>query len=183
MCKIHNGIPPSHLPHCIWCRLIPQIDFIVNIVRKCRQNPLLYAWVAMEGEFHFNSNPIDPPGSEILMHEKPNQRRTFVFNAKKAWYIAPCFQNYRKFKGIMASTGAERISDTVRFKHHAIAIPQLTPSKRIPEAAIQLDSAIKQHPKKAPMDELVEIEILRQVLRGERKETIPPNSIQVSKSK
>ena len=66
----------------------------------------------------------------------------------------------------MASTGAERISDTVRLKHHAIAIPQLTPADRILEAARQLDSAIKQHHKKAPMDELVTIELLRKVRLG-----------------
>ena len=69
----------------------------------------------------------------------------------------------------MASTGAERISDTVQFKHHAIEIPQLTPVDRILESARQLDSAIKQQPKKAPMDKLVAIELLIKVLLGERK--------------
>ena len=83
----------------------------------------------------------------------------------------------------MASTGAERISDTVQFKHHAISIPQLTPNDRILEAERQLDSAIKQQPKKSPMDELVAIELLRKVLLGEQKEKHPPNSIQVSKAK
>ena len=83
----------------------------------------------------------------------------------------------------MPSTGPERISDTVRFKHHAIAIPQLTPADRILESAQQLDSAIKKQPKKAPMDELVAIELLRKVLLGEQKEKHPPNSIQVSKAK
>ena len=82
----------------------------------------------------------------------------------------------------MASTGAERLSDTVRFKHHAITIPHLTPVDRILEAARKLDSAIKQQPKKAPMDELVAIELIRKVLLGERKEKLPPNSVQVSKT-
>ena len=63
--------------------------------------------------------------------KKPNQRKAFVFNAKKAWYTTPYFQHYRTFKGIMESTGVERISDTVRFKHHAITIPNLTPADRI----------------------------------------------------
>ena len=91
------------------------------------------------------------------MHENPNRRRTFGFNAKKAWYIAPCFQHYRTFKGIMASTVMEILSDTVRFKHHVITIPKLTPADRILEAARQLNSAIKQQPKKAPINELVAI--------------------------
>ena len=32
------------------CKLLPQIDLSVNIVRKCSQNPLLSARVTMEGE-------------------------------------------------------------------------------------------------------------------------------------
>ena len=155
------------------CKLLPQIYFSVYILRKCRQNPLLSAWASMEGEFHFDATPITPQGTEMLIQKKPNQRRTFGFNAKKAWYIAPCFQHYRTFKGIMASNGAERILDTVQFKHHAIETPQLTPANRILEAARQLDSAIKQQPKKSPMDELVAIELLRNVLLGEGKEPPP----------
>ena len=146
-----ESLPPT-FPISYWCRLLPQIYFSVNIVRKCRQKPLLSACAAMEGEFHFDVTPISPPGSEMLMHENPNQRRTFVFNAEKEWYIAPCFQHCRTFKGIMASTVMEILSDTVRFKHHSTAIPQLTPADIILEAARQLDSAIKQQPKKAPMD-------------------------------
>ena len=69
------------------------------------------------------------------MHVNPNQRKIFVFNAKMAWYIAPCFNHYRKIKGIMASTGAEIISDMVRFKHHAITIPHFTLADRILESA------------------------------------------------
>ena len=77
----------------------------------------------------------------------------------------------------MASTGSEIISDMVRFKNHSITIPHLTPADRILEVAQQLDSAIKKHPKKAPMDELVTIELLKKVLLGERKEKLTPNSI------
>ena len=111
----------------------------------------------MEGEFPFNATPIAPPGSEMLMHENPNRRKTFNFKEKKAWYIAPCFRHYQTFKGIMASTGAERLSDTVRFKHHAIKILHLTPADIILEAARTLNTAIKQQTKKDPMDELVAI--------------------------
>ena len=179
--SILASLPPK-FPIAYWCRLTPQIDFCVNIVRKCRQNPLLSAWAAMEGEFHFDATPIAPPGSEMLMHEKPNRRRTWGFNAKKAWYLGPCFQHYRSFRGILPSTGGERISDTVKFRHHAINIPSLTPADRILEAAKQLDAAIKQQPKKAPMDEITAIELLRQVVLGETKEPLPLNSLQTRKA-
>ena len=178
--SILASVPPN-FPIALWCRLAPLIDFCVNIVRKCRQNPLLSTWAAMEGEYHFDATPIAPPGSEMLLHEKPNRRKSWGFNAKKAWYLGPCFQHYRSFRGLLPSTGGERISDTVRFKHHAITIPQLTPADRILEAAKQLEAAIKQQPKKAPMDEITAIELLRSVLLGEQVEPLPKNSIQKRK--
>ena len=55
--------------------------------------------------------------------QKTNRRRLWGFNAKNSWYIGPCFDQYRSFQGILPSTGAERILDTVRFQHHTIAIP------------------------------------------------------------
>ena len=70
------------------------------------------------------------------------------------------------------------MSDTVRFKNHAITIPQLTPAERILEAARQLDDTIKQQPKKSPMDEITAIELLREVLLSKRKEKLPKNSVQ-----
>ena len=132
----------------------------------------------MKGEYHFNATPKAPPGSEMMLHDKPNRRRSWGFNAKKAWYIGPCFQHYRAFRGILPLTGGERISDTVRFKHYAIAIPQPTPADRILKAARDLDDAIRQQPKRAPIDELQAIKQLRKVLLGETKEPLPANTIQ-----
>ena len=103
---------------------------------------ILSAWAIMEGEFQFDAIPIAPPGSRILMHDKPGKRKTFGMNARPAWYLGPCFKHYRTFRGIVPSTGGERLSDTVRFQHHAIAIPDLTPANSILEATRQLNDAI-----------------------------------------
>ena len=70
------------------------------------------------------------------------------------------------------------MADTVKMKHHAIAIPKLTSADRILEAARQLDRAIKQLPKEGPMDELAAIELLRKVLLDENKDPLPMNSVQ-----
>ena len=59
----------------------------------------------------------------MLMHVKPENRSSFGFNAKKAFYIGPAFKHYRTFKGLIPTAGGERLSDSVKFKHHAIAIP------------------------------------------------------------
>ena len=56
------SLPPTFLIT-YWCRLIPQVDFSINIVRKSRQKPLLSAWSAMEREYHFDATPVAPPVS------------------------------------------------------------------------------------------------------------------------
>ena len=173
---------PTDFPLALWCRMCAQVDLSVNIVRKCRQKPRLSAWSAMNGEYHFDAHPIAPPGTQMMMHQKPGLRRTWGFNAKKAWYLGPCFQHYRSVRGLLPSTGGERISDTYQFKYHAIDIPQLTAADRILEAAKHLESAIAQQPKKAPMDEITAIKLLREVLLGETTAPLPPNSVQRRKA-
>ena len=133
----------SKFPIGYWCRLCEQVNLSVNIMRARRQNPRLSAWAACEGDFHFDSTPIAPPGTEMLMHNKPSIRRRWDHNTTKAWYIGACLKHYRTLKGIVSLTGAEQLSDTVRMKHHAIAIPELTPADRILEAAKQLKDAMQ----------------------------------------
>lgn len=137
----------------------------------------------MEGDFYFESTPVAPPGTAMLMYARPENRSTFGHNAKKAWYIGPYLNHYRTFKAIIPSTGAERMSDTVKMKHHAIATPTLTPADRILETARQLDNAIKQQPKSAPMDELTTIDLLREVLLGKKRKPLPHNSVQLANKK
>ena len=95
--------------------------------------------------------------------------------------IGPCFRHYRTFKGLLPSTGGKQLVDSVKFKHHAIEIQDLTPADRILEAARQLDIAIKQQPKRAHMNEITTIEILREVRTVSLKDKIPPNSVQIAK--
>lgn len=172
---------PPEFPISYWFRLLPHVDVCVNIVCQCRQNPKLPAWGAMGGDFHFESTPIAPPGISMLMYKRPQKRATFGHNLEKAWYIGLCLNNYQTLKAMLPSTGAERISDTIKMKHHAISIPTLTPVDRILEAVYQRDSDIKQQPKRAPMDKLAVINMLREVLLVKRRDPLPPNSVQCAK--
>ena len=96
-------------------------------------------------------------------------------------YIAlcsPCSKHYRTFRGLLPSTRLERLSYSVKFKHHAIVMPNLTPADEILEVARKLDSVIKQQPKQASMDEITTIELLQKVLTGEQTERVALNSLQ-----
>ena len=113
----------------------------------------------------------------MLMQVKPSERKSWQHNAKKTWYMGPCIKHYRSFRGVLPSTKGERILDSVRFQHHAIAIPELTPANRILEATKELKRAIEQQPKGPPSDEIRAIKMLRKVMLGERKDTLPLSAI------
>ena len=128
----------------------------------------------MEGDYHFNSSTIMPPESEMLMHQKPNRRKSWGYNAKKAWCIGPCFDLYRSFCSILLSTGGERILDTVCYKHYAIALPDVTPAKRIVQATKSLQDAIRQQPSNAPLNEIHAVQLLRDDMLGKTSPPQPP---------
>ena len=98
----------------------------------------------MEGNVDFDLTPIAPPGLAMLMQVKPDARKTFGLNAKKAWYTCPCLNHYCTLKGMLSLTKGERISDTVKFQHHTIAMPELTPADRILEVTRELKGALSQ---------------------------------------
>jgi hypothetical protein len=63
----------THFPLHLWCRLINQATITLNLLRPSRQNPKVLAYTILEGTYDFNKNPMAPPGTKVIVHEKPNQ--------------------------------------------------------------------------------------------------------------
>jgi hypothetical protein len=164
------GIPPS-FPIANWCRLTAQTDMTLNMMRPCRLNPLLSAHEAMNGSFSFDATPLAPLGTVVLIHLKPSRRLTWGYHAAKAWYLSHATNHYRCIRVIMNDTGAERVTDTFRFQHHAIPVPHITATDRIIVVARRLADTI-QGVQEAPADELAAIASLRLLLLGK---TLPPD--------
>jgi hypothetical protein len=61
---------PIHL----WDRLIPQSAITLNLLRQSCLNPKLSAHAKLNGPFNYNATPIAPPGTRVIIHEKPDQR-------------------------------------------------------------------------------------------------------------
>ena len=127
----------------------------------------------MNGSFSFDATPMAPPGTEVLVHLKPSRRSSWSFHAANGWYIGPALKHYRCIRLIMADTGAERLTDTFRYKHHAMPVPTITPTDRIIAATKHLTDALA-GTQEAPLDELQAILSLRQILLGETPPTPVP---------
>ena len=73
--------------------------------------------------YDFNAHPLAPPGTRILVHEKPKQRGTWSDHGVPGWYIGPTQEHYRCVKCYIPSTDKTRIADTVQYFPHQVAFP------------------------------------------------------------
>ena len=64
-----------------------------------------------------------PPGTRVVVHEKPENRGTWAPHGVDAWYIGPAMEHYRCYTTYVWSTQAERVSDTVEWFPHEVKMP------------------------------------------------------------
>ena len=114
---------PLHL----WDLLLPQAQLTLNLLRGSRINPNLSAQAQVFGQFSYNATPLAPPGSHILIHDKPAHRQSWAPHALDAWYLGPALLHYRCHRAWVWSTRHERISDTVTWLPHHVTFPQADP--------------------------------------------------------
>ena len=107
-----------------WCRLLPQAELTLNVLRPSRLNHKLSAYAQLEGAFDFNCTP---PGTRVIVHEKPTQRRTWAWHSVDGWYIGPAMDHYQCYRVWIPSTHTERIADTIQFFRPFFA-PRLYPT-------------------------------------------------------
>jgi hypothetical protein len=55
----------------LWCLLIPQATPTFNLLCQSHINPPLSAEAQLNGAFDFNTTPLAPPGTRVVVHEKP----------------------------------------------------------------------------------------------------------------
>ena len=85
------------------------------MMRTCRINPKLSEDAFLEGQHDYNSGPFPPLGWRMLIFEGPDQRFSWGFHAVEGYSIGLAKENYGSYSGLVISTGAGQISDTVVF--------------------------------------------------------------------
>ena len=67
-----------------WDRLLPQCKLTLNLLRNSQINPKLSSWAILNGMRDFNKVPLAPPGTQIVVHNKPGQRKAGSIMVQKA---------------------------------------------------------------------------------------------------
>ena len=127
-------LDPS-FPIFLWSRLVPQAVLTLNLVRPSNVAPKVSAHAYMHGHFDFNATPLAPLGCQVQMYLKPHRRTSWGKHASTGWYLGAALQHYRCHRIWNKETKAERVSDTVFFKHKYITEPTLTPEDMLLKAS------------------------------------------------
>jgi len=138
MCGVHDTFP-MHL----WCRLLPQAELTLKVLRQSNVTPNVSAYAHVHGQHNYMRKPFTPMECAIQAHEKPDKRRTWDPHAVDGWNLGTSMEHHRCFKIYVKSTRAERVTDTVLFKHMYITNPTVTPEDTVVAASQQLTQAIK----------------------------------------
>ena len=108
------GCDPTFPLH-LWCRLLPQAELTLNLIRTSRLNPKLSAYAQIHGQFDYNRTPIIPAGTRVIVFENAAQRGTYGAHGTDGWYLGPAMHHYRCYRCYINATGGERTPDTVEF--------------------------------------------------------------------
>ena len=105
-----TSLPPT-FPIAYWCRLLPQIDFSVNIVRKFRQNPLLSALGVRGRRVPFQRHPHRSTRLRNDNPRKAKQKKDIWFQRKKGMVHSTMFQTLPNIQG---NNGVNWSRNTIR---------------------------------------------------------------------
>ena len=137
-----------------WCRLLPQAELTHNLLRASRLNPKLSAYAQLEGTFDFTCTPLAPlapPGTRVIIHEKPTTCQTWAPHGTDGWYLGPALHHYQCYHVWVPRTHAERIVDTISFSPKGVPLPELTHKDAAIQAARKLTHALQQPSFRRPL--------------------------------
>eukprot|EP00978_Attheya_sp_CCMP212_P003365 scaffold6969_cov92-Attheya_sp.AAC.2 len=105
-------------------------------------NPKLSAYAQVYGAFDFNRTPLAPPGTKVLVHEKPEVRGTWAPHAVDGWYLGPAENYYRCYRVWIHETTSERVVDTLSWLPTYFSMPAASPAAAATAAAQDLIKAL-----------------------------------------
>ena len=109
-----------------WCRLLPQAELTLNLLRASRLKSKLSAYAQLKGTFDFTLTPLAPPGTQVIIIQKPTNHQTWAPHGTDGWYLGPALHHYQCYRVWVPRTHAKHIADTISFFPKAVPLPELT---------------------------------------------------------
>jgi len=72
-------------------RQAAEITKALNLLRSARLNQKLSAYAYLFSQFDFDKTPLAPPGTRVVVHDRPESRPSWGFHGTDGWYVGPAF--------------------------------------------------------------------------------------------
>ena len=133
-----------------WYQLLSQFFITLNLLLNSGVNPALSVYAYLYGRYYFNKYPMLPPGTRIIVHNKPVNLKSWCHHVTPGWYIGPALDHYRSMQCYMPATGIVRITDTLQYIPNAFALPKTLIEVNLQQSIGYIVSIIKDPPKTLP---------------------------------
>ena len=77
----------AHLTMYLWCRLIPQAEKQLLLLRQTNINPKISAFAYLYGLRDYNAQPFVPIVMEAMIHDKPSRQKKFAQHCSKGFVL------------------------------------------------------------------------------------------------
>jgi len=99
-------------------------------------------------------------GRKVKIHKKMDKRGTWSYHSVDGWYLATSPKHYRVHNCYVKTTQAERLTDTIQFKHKNITNPTISPHDKIMHALANCKMAIKGMMNENPNQQMGELQTI-----------------------
>ena len=140
----------KNFPFRIWCRLLPHCLLALNLLCPSRINPKLSAYSQLHGAFDFNRTLLAPPGTKIIIHNKPAIRGSWATRGYEGWCIGPALNHYRCHTVYAIHTAHERVTANVEFFQHYRKMPYRSSTENATIAAPKSTHALQNYSPASP---------------------------------
>ena len=76
-----------NFPMNLWDKLVDQAEATIKMLIQSRIQPHLSAYDAINGTLNFNKTPLSPPGTRVVIHNKPGNRKSWDPAGTDGWYV------------------------------------------------------------------------------------------------
>ena len=139
--SIMSGVDEAFPTH-LWDKLLPQAELTLNLLRQSNATPSVSAHAHLFGVFDYNRMPLAPMGCSVQIHEDANKRGSWSPHTVDGWYLGTSPDHYRSHIIHVKGTKADRVSETVFFKHKYLTNPTVTHADKVVDAARALCEAL-----------------------------------------
>jgi hypothetical protein len=128
-------------------RLLSQAEITLNLLPTSRLHSQLSAAAHFHGLVDYDKTDFDPPGCNIIAHEKPGKRHTWDPHGQHVYSLGLTMHHYQCQNVYISATASEHIVDTLVFFPHNYQMPHLSSTDRLLMAAKDITDALQNpHP-------------------------------------